>query len=118
MPTVQFRGKSIECETGASLLDVLKREGLSVYNGKAARYNCRGNATCGTCAVRIDGDVSDPGRLETARLLIPPHHPNYRLRLACQTEVRGDVRVEKYPGVWGTKVGADPFGPIDEADDE
>ncbi|WP_138005897.1 2Fe-2S iron-sulfur cluster-binding protein [Halalkalirubrum salinum] len=114
MPTVEFRGKSIECEEGEVLRDVLKREGLSVYNGKAKTLNCHGMGSCGTCAVRVDGDVSEKSKREAVRLLVPPHHPNYRLRLSCQTKVLGDVKVEKYPGAWGTDVGDDPLGPIDE----
>ena len=114
MPTVEFRGQSIECKEGAVLRDVLKKAGLSVYNGKAKRLNCHGMGSCGTCAVRVDGEVSDKTRLESARLLVPPHHPNYRLRLSCQTKVLGDVRVEKYGGTWGTDVGNDPHGPIED----
>ena len=116
MPTVRFRGRQIGCEEGAILRDVLTDAGLTPHNGKAKRFNCRGNATCGTCAVRVDGDVSEPGRRERARLLTPPHHPNYRLRLSCRTRVLGDVSVEKFPGLWGTKVGDDPLPPVEGND--
>ena len=117
MPTVHFRGEEIECREGANLRDVLLDAGLTPHNGKSKTFNCHGFASCGTCAVRVEGEVSDVGIREKARLLVPPHHPNYRLRLACQTKVEGDVTVEKYPGMWGTDLASEPLGPV-KADDD
>ncbi len=114
MPTVRFRGEEIECREGATLRDVLLSNGLTPHNGKSEKLNCRGFASCGTCAVRLKGEVSEVGVREKARLLVPPHHPNYKLRLACQTKVLGDVHVEKYPGMWGTQVSEDPLGPVSD----
>jgi len=118
MPTVTFRGREIECKEGETLRNVLKRAGLSPHNGKTKTFNCKGFASCGTCAVAVDGEVSDKGIREKARLLTPPHHPNYDLRLSCQTKVLGDVEVEKYPGNWGTQIAEGPLPPVDEADDD
>lgn len=118
MPTVTFRGREIECKEGETLRNVLKRAGLSPHNGKTKTFNCKGFASCGTCAVAVDGEVSDVGIREKGRLLTPPHHPNYDLRLSCQTKVLGDVEVEKYPGYWGTKIADGALGPVDEADDD
>jgi Ferredoxin len=119
MPTVQFRGEEIECREGAVLRDVLLEADLTPHNGIANVLNCHGFASCGTCAVRVEGEVSDVGVREKARLLVPPHHPNYRLRLACQTRVEGDIKVEKYPGMWGTDLASEPLPPVadDEADE-
>jgi ferredoxin len=97
---------------------VLQRAGLSPHNGKTKTFNCKGFASCGTCAVAVDGEVSDMGIREKGRLLAPPHHPNYDLRLSCQTKVLGDVEVEKYPGNWGTKIAKGPLPPVDEASSE
>jgi ferredoxin len=116
MPTVQFRGEEIECKEGAVLRDVLLEADLTPHNGLSNVLNCHGFASCGTCAVRVEGEVSDVGVREKARLLVPPHHPNYRLRLACQTRVEGDITVEKYPGMWGTDLASEPLPPV--ADDE
>jgi ferredoxin len=66
--------------------------------------NCRGHGTCGTCAVAVEGALTDPGRREIARLSFPPHDRDDGLRLACQARVLGDVRVEKFPGFWGQHV--------------
>lgn len=104
MPTVTYRGSRVECEEGAVLRDVLTEAGLTPHNGAADRLNCRGNATCGTCAVAVAGDadaVSEPTRRERLRLSVPPHDPDGGLRLACQTRVYGDITVEKGDGFWG-----------------
>ena len=117
MPTVHFRGEEIECREGATLRDVLLDADLTPHNGKSKVLNCHGFGNCGTCAVKVDGEVSDKGIREKGRLLVPPHHPNYDLRLACQTKVMGDVTVEKYPGMWGTQIAKEPLPPLtDDAD--
>jgi len=115
MPTVTFRGTELDCAEGAVLRDVLLDAGLSPHNGAADRLNCRGNGTCGTCAVEVRADsedaggdtpaVSERGLVERGRLVVPPHTPESRLRLACQTRVYRDVTVTKHPGLWGHRVG-------------
>lgn len=107
MPTVTYRGAEVECEEGAVLRDVLLAAGLTPHNGAADSLNCRGFGTCGTCAVAVDGDadaVSEPTARERRRLSFPPHDPDSGLRLACQTEVYGDIAVEKGDGFWGQHV--------------
>lgn len=101
MPTVRFRGTEIDCEEGAILRDVLLDAGESPHNGRADLLNCRGHGSCGTCAVAVDGPVSEPTRRERARLDFPPHDSDSGLRLACQTRVEGDLSVEKFDGFWG-----------------
>jgi ferredoxin len=104
MPTVSFCDRSIDCETGAILRDVLLDAGETPHNGRAEVLNCRGHGSCGTCAVAVSGAVSAPTRREPLRLAIPPHDPEDGLRLACQTRVLGDVAVEKLGGFWGQHV--------------
>lgn len=104
MPTISFQGAEVECEEGDVLRDVLIDAGLSPHNGSADYLNCRGHATCGTCAVEVHGDVSKMGDEERRRLSFPPHKADSGLRLACQTRVLGDVEVVKHPGFWGHKV--------------
>jgi len=107
VPTVEFRGRSVDCERGAVLREVLLAAGESPHNGRADALNCRGNGTCGTCAVRLrapeggDPPVSARTRVERARLRVPPHDPDAGLRLACQVRVEGDLVVEKGDGFWG-----------------
>jgi ferredoxin len=99
--TIRFAGHEITCEHGANLRKVLLREGLSPYNRKARQINCRGLGTCGTCALKIEGEVSPMTRVETWRLGFPPHDAGSGLRLACQCQVMGDLELTKHPGFWG-----------------
>jgi ferredoxin len=106
MPTVEYRGETIECESGELLRDVLLRADLPAHNGPRA-VSCHGLGSCGTCAVECElangGDLPVPTRRERARLSVPPHSPDGGLRLACQVRVTDDVVVTKHGGFWGTK---------------
>ncbi|WP_232702897.1 2Fe-2S iron-sulfur cluster-binding protein [Halobacterium wangiae] len=104
MPTIHFEGRDVECEAGAVLRDALLAAGETPHNGLADTLNCHGMATCGTCAVAVDGDVSERNAAERRRLSFPPHDADSGLRLACQTEVYGDVDVTKHGGFWGQHV--------------
>lgn len=101
MPTVQFAGSCIECPHGANLRVVLLRARLPLYTRVARAVHCRGSGLCGTCAVRVEGPVSEPTAVELRRLRLPPHDRDSGLRLACQCSVLGDVTVTKYEGHWG-----------------
>jgi ferredoxin len=101
MPTVSAQGKTFQCEQGANLRKVLLANGVDVYTGQATVINCRGLGTCGTCAVQVEGEVSEVNWKDRTRRSLPPHNPNRDLRLSCQTQVLGDVQVTKYDGFWG-----------------
>lgn len=101
MPYITVQGKTVECEMGANLRQVLLKENINLYNGQAKLINCHGIGTCGTCAVQIVGQVSEPGWREQARLSLPPHSLTQHRRLACQTQVLGDLQVTKFDGFWG-----------------
>jgi ferredoxin len=83
---------------------VLLRARLPLYTVVARALHCRGRGTCGTCAVRVEGPVSEPTPAELRRMRFPPHHPESGLRLACQCTVLGDLTVTKYTGLWGQHV--------------
>ncbi len=74
-----------------------------LYNGISAAIHCRGMGTCGTCAVQIDGNVSEMTSIEKWRLSFPPHRAGSGLRLACQCRVLGDLQLVKFGGLWGHK---------------
>ena len=111
MPTIRFRDREIDCLEGANLRQVLLRARLPLYNGAARAIHCRGMGTCGTCAVRIRGEVSEPTRIERWRLDFAPHDAESGLRLACQVSVLGDLEITKYEGLWGQHVPEDE--PVD-----
>ncbi|MDJ0849434.1 MAG: 2Fe-2S iron-sulfur cluster-binding protein [Myxococcota bacterium] len=106
MPKVHFAGRDIDCPEGANLRVVLLRARLPLYTRVARALHCRGHGTCGTCAVRVEGAISEPTAIERRRLDFPPHRPDSGLRLACQCNVLGDVTVTKYEGFWGQRVDA------------
>jgi ferredoxin len=114
MPIVRFAGQSIECLAGANLRMVLLRARLPLYHNVAKALHCRGFGSCGTCAVRIDGPVSEPTSVERWRLRFPPHGQGTGLRLACQVSVLGDVDVTKFEGFFGQRTQARRAGPDDE----
>ena len=101
MPTVTAQGKTFDCEAGANLRQVLLAHDVDLYNGQARMINCRGIGSCGTCAVQIEGEVSEANWKDRTRRALPPHEAGRDLRLACQTRVLADVRVTKYDGFWG-----------------
>lgn len=104
MPVIDYQDTEIECERGTVLREALLAAGETPHNGGSKLLNCRGHATCGTCAVSVEGEVSDPESRERRRLSAPPHDPESGVRLACQTRVLGDVTVTKHPGFWGQHV--------------
>ena len=101
MPKVTAQGKTFECAPGANLRQELLKHGIALYNRQATVINCHGIGSCGTCAVQIEGPVSEANWRDLARRSFPPHQSDRDLRLACQTQVLGDIRVTKYDGFWG-----------------
>ena len=101
MPQVTAQGKTFECDRGANLRQVLLKNSVELYNGQSKIINCLGIGTCGTCAVRVEGEVSEPNWRETARRSLPPHTVTQNRRLACQVNVLGDIKVRKFDGFWG-----------------
>lgn len=101
MPKIFVQGHELECDRGANLRQVLIQHDIALYNGNAQWINCHGIGTCGTCAVQVDGDVSEANWRDRTRRSLPPHTLDRNLRLACQTQVLGDVSVTKFDGFWG-----------------
>lgn len=104
MPKIEFAGKNLKVPRGVNLRRALLDAGLSPYNGAARQLNCRGMGSCGTCALEIQGAVSPLSKVEKWRLQFPPHRLENGLRLSCQCEVQGDLKLEKHPGFWGAKL--------------
>lgn len=103
MPKITFSNRTIECKSGANLRRVLLDAKLPLYSGVASLIHCRGMGTCGTCAVRIAGEVSEMTGVEKWRLGFPPHRNGEGLRLACQCKVLGDLELTKLEGMWGNR---------------
>ena len=103
MPSINFSKQIIESEIGDNLRRVLLNEALPLYNGVAKTIHCRGLGTCGTCAIEIEGDVTEMTAVEKWRLGFPPHKTGSGLRLACQCKVMGDLKITKHGGLWGNR---------------
>jgi ferredoxin len=118
MPIVKFNKekKEIEVPQGENLRKAALKAGVNLYqgiNGIGAsvnkNLNCHGFGMCGMCRVNITkgmDNASDKGTLESLRFKIPFPDPLVNLayigneetmRLACRTEVMGDIEVETGP---------------------
>jgi uncharacterized 2Fe-2S/4Fe-4S cluster protein (DUF4445 family) len=85
--TVDFEplGRRAQVAQGTTLLEAARQAGVGLS------AVCGGAGTCGGCRVRVvSGPVSPPTEAETEAA-------NAGLRLACQTRVLGDVRVDVPP---------------------
>ncbi|MDJ0661871.1 MAG: 2Fe-2S iron-sulfur cluster-binding protein [Crocosphaera sp.] len=98
---ITAQGKTITCNEGENLRRVLLKNNIDLYNGQAKIINCRGIGTCGTCALEIEGLVSEANWKDKTRRSLPPHSLDKNRRLACQTQVQGDLKLTKYDGFWG-----------------
>lgn len=104
MPVVTFydEHRSHDAEPGANLREFMRKIGISPYKGVALITNCRGHGLCGTCAVEVvegkgassrsqDEEGTLGGNLAIARVV------DKNLRLACQTNITGDMLVKTHP---------------------
>ena len=118
MPIVKFtkENKEIEVPEGENLRTAAVKAGVNLYqgiNGIGASVNkfvnCHGFGMCGMCRVNITkgmDNTNDKGLLESARFKVPFPDPLLNLayigneatmRLACRTNVMGDLEVESGP---------------------
>ena len=124
MPTVKFinENKEIEVPEGANLRKASLQAGINLYdglNGLGASINglinCHGWGMCGTCRVQITKGMENTSPMTIRENIkfktpIPTPFPDplpclayigneETMRLACMTEVHGDIEVETCPKV-------------------
>jgi ferredoxin len=102
---VEPEGRVLDVPENANLREALLREGVGLYPGLRALFNCGGRARCTSCAVMVtagEENLSPRTPLEKAR--VPDPAP--RMRLACQANVRGDCAI-----ALGRGVGPRPLDP-------
>ena len=119
MPIVKFvkENKEIEVPDGANLRSEAIKAGINLNQGvngigeSANRYlNCKGFGFCGTCRVLITAGRENTNEMtarEKARFktpFLPDPVPclafvghEDTMRLACMTQVNGDIEVESGP---------------------
>ncbi len=83
-------GRRYEGRVATTLLEAAQEAGVGLT------ALCGGQGLCGRCKVRVvSGSVSPPAAAEEE--LLAPEELGRGYRLACQTEVRGDLKVEIPP---------------------
>ena len=104
MPKVKFirENKEIEVEKGSNLRKTAMKAGIQLYPGPHKYLNCHGLAQCGECRVYIKNGMEQTNRpniLEKARVRFSFFRIGHEeeVRLACQTEVNGDIEVYTKP---------------------
>lgn len=111
MPKVVFvnEKKDIEVPEGANLRDAAIKAGIPVNfmfgNATLGRFlNCHGLGSCGTCRVLVKKgmeNLSPRKGWETFRLglMMASIGHEDEMRLACQTQVKGDCTIETQPAL-------------------
>jgi ferredoxin len=104
MPVVTFHNehRTVDVDPGLNLRSLMRKVGVTPYQGISQLTNCRGHNFCGTCAVEVvDGKGASPrGQDEEATLvgnLLIAKTLDKNLRLACQTTITGDMIVKTHP---------------------
>jgi ferredoxin, 2Fe-2S len=91
MPRITFlpSGLTVDCQDGENILEVGRRHQVPIDTA------CIGRATCGLCRIRIvsGAESLDPYNKEEEKHLGNVYFIT-KIRLACQSIVRGDVTVE------------------------
>jgi|HubBroStandDraft_6_1064221.scaffolds.fasta_scaffold24226_4 ferredoxin len=112
MPSVKFvnEKKTVEVSSGANLRHEAMKAGIEVYPGIHQNFlaNCHGFGLCASCVVKIKKgkeNVSPQTFRERARMILGMFTSAARkghedeLRLACLTQVNGDVEIETKPDI-------------------
>lgn len=82
-------GRRVTCREGMSILEAAQEAGVILT------AVCGGEGSCGRCIVHtIEGEVT--GRSASEELMLGDRDRS--VRLACQTRIRGNVRVQVPPG--------------------
>ena len=95
MPRVRAEpsGRTFEVPPNANLREALLREEEPLYRGLRVAFNCGGRARCASCAVLVTvGEENLSPRTPLEAIRVP--NPAPRMRLACQSNVRGDCTVD------------------------
>ena len=104
MPKVEFEREGVvaDARAGQTLLEVAEAAGVELFRGLWPELHCRRNrGWCNRCKVWVGAEspeaVNPPTARERARFRLNGRVQG-SMRLACQVEVRGDVRVHTRAG--------------------
>jgi ferredoxin len=91
--TVEPGGRTLDVPLNANLREALLREGVALYRGIRALFNCGGKAKCKSCAVLVLAGGENLSRRNPLEAIAAPE-AGPRMRLACQANVRGDCTID------------------------
>ena len=96
--------KEIQVPDGSNLRKEALRAGVGLYPGINKVVNCHGFGQCGSCRVLITkgmDNASPMGFIERMRLKMSMAYIGNEntMRLACQTQVNGDLEVQTKPSL-------------------
>ncbi|MFH1699558.1 MAG: 2Fe-2S iron-sulfur cluster-binding protein [Candidatus Zixiibacteriota bacterium] len=93
MPKVIIDNKEIYADSGKSLLDI------ALDNDIELDHNCGGNCACSTCHVYVIEGMDNLSKIteEEEDMLDTAEGLKLESRLACQTRVRGNVKIALPP---------------------
>ena len=85
----------IIAEKGKNLRKLALENNIEIYGDVMKLLNCRGLGLCTSCRVSVDpaDSVSEPSGIEKVHLI----RDNPKLRLSCQCEVTGPIKVSTKP---------------------
>ncbi len=84
----------MQARVGENLWRLARKHDIKLSSGLRKWLHCRGRGFCGGCRVRIDGDAAATNERWTWEEL---RFADTDVRLACQCEVRGDLKVTTQP---------------------
>lgn len=91
-------GKTLSVNSGQNLRKLASANGISLFRGINKIFNCHGMGLCTACVVEIFAnrpmDLSPRTAMEEKKL---DGFSNPNLRLACQVQVHGSVRIKSQP---------------------
>ncbi len=92
-PKVTIDGKELEVNLGITILDA------ALDNNIELDHNCGGNCACSTCHVIIEEGMENLSEMsdEEEDMLDTATGLTLESRLACQCQVKGDIKVKIPP---------------------
>lgn len=93
MPILTIDGKVMDVPLGITILDAALNNNIEID------HNCGGNCACSTCQIVVDEGMENisPMRQDEADMLEDAPGRTSRSRLACQSQVMGDIKIKIPP---------------------
>jgi len=93
MPRLIIDGKELDVPLGITILDAVLDNNIEID------HNCGGNCACSTCQIVVDEGMENisPMRQDEADMLEDAPGQTPRSRLACQSQIMGDIKIKISP---------------------